>query len=118
MPERKNPLAEAFSVDNDALGERVSADVQPAAEMSDKQDVVAEDPQTEEVEVSEVEPGLVKMGTMTFVRKGSELVRAEETIAFTMKMTALEKHRLQRYADEHRLSMADVIRDALGDIIR
>ena len=108
---KRNPLAEAFGIDNDELGDK------PTGETVITEIPRVENQSIEQKDAEELEPGIVKLGNMTFIQKGDDLVRTNTMIAFTMKMSALEKHRLQSYAERNRLSMAEVIRDALRDII-
>lgn len=64
-------------------------------------------------DVVEVEPGLVRLGGTEFLRNGDDLVPVNASAQVNFTFTALEKHRLKRFAEEHRMSMVEVIREAL-----
>jgi len=108
---RSKSLADAFGIDADALDDfdvdaALDQAIPPPAEEPDELE------QAPDIAV-EVEPGVVKYGSMMFVQEGERLTPVDAYAQINLTITALLKHRLKRYAKEHRMSMVEVVREAL-----
>lgn len=52
-----------------------------------------------------------------YVREGGTWRAAGDRVQMTIALTAMERHRLKRYAEENGLSLIDVLRKALGGLL-
>lgn len=72
--------------------------------------VVGESPDSDE-------PGVERVGSDLFVRDDNgRLIPVDALTKMTFSFTALERHRLRRYAEAHQMDYVEVIRQRLADI--